>query len=85
MTKIEPCGCQTGIVATKIDLLKQAMSARQKTMSVLHNYLQYQYQIVIKNLCVWIIIYGPPEKSKIMRNFTIDDICQNKLYTRQFK
>ena len=35
MKKIKPCGCQAGIVATKIDLLKQTMSARQKTISVL--------------------------------------------------
>ena len=41
MTKIKPCGCQAEIVATKIDLLKQAMSARKKTMPVLHKYLQY--------------------------------------------
>ena len=31
MKKIKPCGCQAGIVATKIGLLKQTMSARQKT------------------------------------------------------
>ena len=36
MTKIKPCGCQAGILARKVDLLKQTMSARQKTMSVLH-------------------------------------------------